>query len=988
MWPAVLLGAWSSFAAGDPTSLPEPLRGTPAEVEARVRAFGSGYETAWNRWLAQLLRLRTSSDPTHREWADSLDQSLRFVARFESESLGTRHAADALTLVDRWSDGERRLRVRAFEAESIAAATAQTSGIADAKPYYVEAIDLHRRLGERRRLAVFLGSYVNALFGAGEVAEADSIARLALAARRAIGDRRLEGNTLNDLGLTSRGLQQLREAKVWLVEAARLRETTGQPAHLGTTLGFLALTMSEMGSRDSVEALYRRALALTVADSARMLRVLVNFGGWLNDHGSSAEAIALNERASDHARQMEDRKTEGEALLNLGGALGGRARYSEAARAIERSVRLGREMDNTDLVIRSLIQLGLTWVRVPDLRRARGALFRAQALADSTGAVVLQVKALNNLALADLEQGLPKGARRLAEEALRRAMLARDSTTVREVANTMAVLSLEARDTSACVAWFRRAADATRAVSDDGRAADLINLGWAELFAGQRDSAVARFEEAIPLARGVGADDLAWPAHCGVGEAAERRGDYATALSGLRRAASIIDTLRRHQASDAQAVKFLGGRMSPFEGLVHLLTKLAPGVPDSAYAEEAFRWAERARARQLRDLLEVNGVVGTRSEPPSIAEVQAWLANDEALLYYSMGDSSSSLWLIRSDRSSHHRLPRRDRIQAQVNALRSRLSDPIGEAGRIERGAADLFSLLVRPVEADLRGVRRLRIAPDGGLWRLPFEALVSAPARPEPGGARARYLIDRWTVSYVPSAALLTYPAPGTADSTVFVIANPAYDRPRTPAARPATTPPLMRLPGTVRELEVLRALAGPAAVRALSGPQATRTRALASPGLRTAGIVHIGAHGDVDIEPELSGLWLAPEKSGEPTKLTVEDILGLRPRANLATLSACRTGLGELERGEGVIGLTRAFLAGGTRSVLVSLWDASDRWTPALMERFYRAYLSEGIAADEALARAKRDLIARTPARAPFYWALFVLVGAPDARPRAQMD
>ena len=96
----------------------------------------------------------------------------------------------------------------------------------------------------------------------------------------------------------------------------------------------------------------------------------------------------------------------------------------------------------------------------------------------------------------------------------------------------------------------------------------------------------------------------------------------------------------------------------------------------------------------------------------------------------------------------------------------------------------------------------------------------------------------------------------------------------------------------------------------------------------------------------------------------------------ADLVTLSACQTGLGKIS-GDGVIGLGRAFLGAGARSVLVSQWNVSDQATAALMARFYHYYLDED---DKALAlqRAMQDIRAQSEYSHPRYWAPFMLIGA----------
>ena len=106
------------------------------------------------------------------------------------------------------------------------------------------------------------------------------------------------------------------------------------------------------------------------------------------------------------------------------------------------------------------------------------------------------------------------------------------------------------------------------------------------------------------------------------------------------------------------------------------------------------------------------------------------------------------------------------------------------------------------------------------------------------------------------------------------------------------------------------------------------------------------------------------------------MSEIADLRLRADLVTLSACSTGLGELVSGEGMLGLVRAFLYAGASSVAVSLWNVNDAATATLMKEFYRG-LSQGVPGEKALRRAKLGLLHQENAlwQHPHYWAPFVL-------------
>lgn len=145
----------------------------------------------------------------------------------------------------------------------------------------------------------------------------------------------------------------------------------------------------------------------------------------------------------------------------------------------------------------------------------------------------------------------------------------------------------------------------------------------------------------------------------------------------------------------------------------------------------------------------------------------------------------------------------------------------------------------------------------------------------------------------------------------------------------------------------------------------------------------VHFAAHGVVDEEnPRRSGIILSLDGSDkEDGILQMTEIMRLKLNADLVTLSACRTGLGKLVNGEGVLGLTRAFLYAGTRSVIASLWNVNVTATAELMTAFYRN-LKRGLPKDEALRQAKLELLnGKQPAwRHPYFWASFVLMGERD--------
>ena len=146
----------------------------------------------------------------------------------------------------------------------------------------------------------------------------------------------------------------------------------------------------------------------------------------------------------------------------------------------------------------------------------------------------------------------------------------------------------------------------------------------------------------------------------------------------------------------------------------------------------------------------------------------------------------------------------------------------------------------------------------------------------------------------------------------------------------------------------------------------------------------VHFACHGLIDVErPMLSSLALS--SAGEDDGfLTALEVLRMEIPADLAVLSACETGKGRVVKGEGIVGLTRAFMFAGAPRVICSLWKVDDGATKALMIKFYELWNpqdgSKGLGAAEALKKAQAFVRAQEQWQHPYYWAAWVLWGLPS--------
>jgi CHAT domain-containing protein/Tfp pilus assembly protein PilF len=367
------------------------------------------------------------------------------------------------------------------------------------------------------------------------------------------------------------------------------------------------------------------------------------------------------------------------------------------------------------------------------------------------------------------------------------------------------------------------------------------------------------------------------------------------------------------------------------------------------------------------------------------------------------------------------------------------LSESVGEPN-ISNGTL-LRAALFDPLLPAIGNRKRLLLAPDGDLTRLPFEAL------PTDDGRR---LIDDYQVSYLGVGRdVLRFGATSSGQpAAALVAADPDFDLDAGQAHAQATSETagalhnarrvsreihtgdlehLGRLPGTRVEGERIARMLG---VKPLLGEEAMEARIKAC---RSPRILHLATHGFFladqrrDPNQELRGLGLLGGQAGDgfaqmsemPSErmsgpgmenpllrsgvilagfktwlkggslpaeaedglLTAEDVSGLDLLATeLVVLSACETGLGEVRTGEGVFGLRRAFVLAGAKTLVMSLWKVPDEATRELMEDFYRRIL-RGEPRAEALRQAQLEMKKKYPD--PFYWGAFICQGEPGPLP-----
>ncbi len=434
----------------------------------------------------------------------------------------------------------------------------------------------------------------------------------------------------------------------------------------------------------------------------------------------------------------------------------------------------------------------------------------------------------------------------------------------------------------------------------------------------------------------------------------------------------------------------------------------------------------------------------TAGQPLSLADVQQKVLDDQTvLLEYSLGPEGSYVWAVSKTEATLRKLPIRPTLDRLATNLRAQLiptklqrrivgidvaadsqrglgvsATPFAEdAAAFVAASSAVYKAVIEPV-ASMIGEKRLLIAADGALNYIPFEALVKSSDSGD--YTSVPYLIKSNEIVYAPSASVIgairqqQRPPVGNA---VLVLADPVFNsndtRARGAAVSAAATAdtrglgiqsaltdvsgqeaapadaakmqglPLARLAGTRSEAEQIVQLTKTAGGQAdvwldLDASEDN----LETRDVRKYRVVHIATHGLLNAErPQFTGLVLSlVGNKSEDGFLRTDEVFNLKLGSPLVILSACETGLGKEKRGEGVMGLTRAFMYAGAPTVGVSLWSVADKSTAELMTDFYKRLLTSGakpVRPSAAMREAQLAMIAGKRYSAPFYWAPFVLVG-----------
>ena len=656
------------------------------------------------------------------------------------------------------------------------------------------------------------------------------------------------------------------------------------------------------------------------------------------------------------ARQDGDAYLEMTDLLNLGAVAEMEEHYDEAidwSNAVNRTASL---LQNRHTGEAALGNMGWAYYKMGDFGRALALYKEAEKTASDLGAVYDEVLWLNTTGLAYYQLNQLSTAEDYYKRSLALAQKNETPQPVIDGLTSLAFLSVQKGQLQEAQLYGDEAFKMAHVRND--RASELYPL----LVRGQVAAGRGDHAEAEKVFHEVATDkksdlSLRWQAQNDLAELYERDHRFAEADKQYQEALATIEQSRATLQHEEFKLPFLANAAHLYDDYIRFLV-------DQGKDQRALQVADYSRARTLAEGL---GVLPKNSpaNAPALNAQQVARQAHATILFYWLGRERSYLWTITPNRTVRFPLPPAAEIDAAVQRYRQAL---LGWQDVLKTANADgthLYDILVGPAQNLIAPNSRVILITDGSLDSLNFETLL-APGSPAPGPP-LHYWIEDATLLSASSlhvlAASQTHQEHGTGKLLLIGDASSA-------------SPEYAPLPNAVREMENVGNHFALEATRIYTHDQATPAAYLQSdPGQFS--FIHFVAHATASkLSPLDSAIVLSRSSSEQDSfKLYARDITQHPLHADLVTISSCKGAGAEAYSGEGLVGLSWAFVRAGAHNVIGALWDVNDASTASLMGHLYDG-LKRGQPPDVALRSAKLSLLhSNDVVRKPFYWAPFQL-------------
>ena len=666
------------------------------------------------------------------------------------------------------------------------------------------------------------------------------------------------------------------------------------------------------------------------------------------------------------AKETGNRDSEGNAYVNLGNAYRSLGEFKKALEPHQMGLSIFQDTGNRDSEGKTYVNLGSAYLSLGEFKKALELYQMGLSIGKQTGNKKLQGTACVNLGSAYWALGVREKGSDCFRESLKVAKEIENKDLEGKAYERLGDECHSLGDSKNAIEFYQQCLSIAKGTGNKDLEGEADGkLGVTYVWLGDFKNGIEFQKQCLSIAKKTGSKSSQMYAFEDLGHAYWFFGDLSRAEEFLKSSINRMEEIRvLLQEKDEWKISFRN-KFKTHHYLWYL--QLQQGK-----IMEALSTAEQGRAQALVDLMKCQfGVQSPRSLSEGLPEGVYTFSGDTSspTIFIAESDESVNLWLLLKGQKWHFS---QQKLSQTLENLTRKLYKQIGVKYGVQcknraltQDESDalktLHDMIIAPLSDWITG-NELIIVPDGPSFLIPYAALVDH---------HSRYLSETLRIRLAPSLTslrLLTECPEGYhSASGALLVGNPWVETVRIKGFKPF--PPL---PAGEREVQMIGQILN---IEPLTGKNATKDQVLSR--LNSVSLVHIAAHG----RSGTGEIILSPNNaSSKPPKqedflLTMADVLNAPLRAKLVVLSCCYSGVGKIQA-EGVVGIARAFLGAGARSVVATLWAIDDDATLAFMKKFYE-HLIAGQSASKSLSHAMKWMRESEDFKAVKHWAPFVLIG-----------
>ena len=705
--------------------------------------------------------------------------------------------------------------------------------------------------------------------------------------------------------------------------------------------------------------------------------------------------LELNE-----AKQTGDKHREGAAYTNLGNAYRFLGDYKKAIEFHQQSLSIAKGIGDKGTEGAVYGNLGSVYGCLGDYKKEIEFQGQSLSIAKEIGHKATEKNAYTNLGTAYRHLGDYKEATEFHQQSLSIAKEIGDKDSEGSAYTNLGIAYDYLGDYNKAIEFFQQSLSIAKEIGvkcSEGSAYHSLGIAYYHL--SDYKKAIEFHQQSLSIAKEIREKALELKVHGNLGRCFQKLHDFRTAEECYESSIKVFEEMRfLLQEKDEWKISFRD-QLKTYSNLwiVQLL---------QSKTKEALLTAERGRAQALADLMESQ--YGVKSTPSAskerierITNISSLVSSPTTFLVEAFG--SVFFWVLHKGQERqftakeiNHTLESltnkmyKQIVPKQIGVLQLNagcedrsLDDPDDETVEelSDRGTNDkeftssqaegdalreLYDVVIAPISHLIKD-EELIIVPDGSSFLIPYAALLDQ---------NSRYLSETLRIRLAPSLTSLSLlsecPEERHSTSGALLVGDPWIETVRLKSGDKRKLKRFPQLPGAEKEIKMIGQILN---VEPLIGKNATKEQVLSR--LNSVSLVHIAAHGSA----ERGEILLSPNLgSSEPPEekdflLTMTDVLNAKLDAKLVVLSCCHSGRGKI-KAEGVVGIARAFLGAGARSVIASLWAVNDQATLVFMRHFYE-HLVKGQSASKSLHEAMKMMRQSNDFNAVMYWAPFMLIG-----------